>query len=74
MIIEVELFGQLEPQLPRLQSIDVTESSIVLDVAKLLSLDLDKVGLITINGIQCEEFEKLPPDSRLCFFTHMSGG
>ena len=74
MIIEVELFGQLEPQLPRIQSITVAESSTVLDVAELLVLDLDKVGLITVNGIQCEELEKLPPDSRLCFFTHMSGG
>lgn len=74
MTIEVELFGQLEPQLPRLQSIEIAESSNVLDVAHLLGLDLEKVGLITINGIQCEELEKLPPDSRLCFFTHMSGG
>ena len=74
MIIEVELFGQLEPQLPRLQSVEIAESSTVFDVAKLLALDLEKVGLITINGIQSEELEKLPPDSRLCFFTHMSGG
>lgn len=74
MIVEVELFGQLEPQLPRLQWIDVAESTTVLGVSKLLGLDLDKVGLITINGIQCEELEKLPPDGRLCFFTHMSGG
>ena len=74
MIIEVELFGQLEPQLPRLQSVEVAESSTVWDVVKMLAIDLDKVGLITVNGIQCEELEKLPPDSRLCFFTHMSGG
>lgn len=74
MIIEVELFGQLEPQLPRLQFIEMAEPSTVFDVADLLVLDLDKVGLITINGIQCEELEKLSPNSRLCFFTHMSGG
>ena len=74
MIIEVELFGQLEPQLPRLQSIDVAKPSIVLDVTKILGLDLDNVGLITLNGIQCEELETLMPDSRLCFFPHMSGG
>jgi hypothetical protein len=74
LIVEVEMFGQLQPQLPRLQSIEVAESSTVFEVAKLLGLSLDEVGLITINGIQCEELEKLPPDSRLCFFTHMSGG
>jgi Mg2+/Co2+ transporter CorB len=74
LVVEVELFGQLELYLPRRQLINIVEPITVSEMARMLDLDLKKVGLITINGIQCEEHEKIPPDGRLCFFAHMSGG
>jgi molybdopterin converting factor small subunit len=74
MIVEVELFGQLAPDNPRLQSVNVTEGTTVSEVAAMLNLNLEKVGLITVDGIQKEDHDLLFPDCRLCFFTHMSGG
>jgi hypothetical protein len=74
LVVDVELFGQLEPHILRRQSININGPIKVSELAKKLGLDLEKVGLITINGIQSEEQDKVPPDCRLCFFTHMSGG
>lgn len=74
MIVEVELFGQLMPDLPRLQSIELEELAVVKDAASSLRIDLGQVGLITINGVQSEEQDQLVNHCRLCFFTQMSGG
>jgi hypothetical protein len=74
LIIDVELFGQLEPRLPRRQSINIDAPCTVEEMASILNLDLEKVGLITINGIQGEYQDMVLSNSRLCFFTHMSGG
>ena len=46
----------------------------VLDVANLLELNPDEIGLIVINGVQSEFQDPVPPDCRLCFFPPMSGG
>jgi hypothetical protein len=37
-------------------------------------LNPEQVGLITINGVQSELQDALPPDCRLCFFPYLSGG
>ena len=46
----------------------------VQEVAILLGLDPDDVGLIIINGVQSEMQDPVPPDGRLCFCPPMSGG
>jgi len=46
----------------------------VQEVAILLGLNPDDVGLMAINGIQSEMPDLVPPDCRLCFFPPMSGG
>lgn len=46
----------------------------VQEVAILLGLNPDDVGLIAINGVQSEMQDPVPPDCRLCFFPPMSGG
>ena len=74
MIVEVEVFGQLAPQLPRRQSITLAGPVTVGEAMQLLGLDPEKVGLITMDGIQCEEEEQVTPGCRLCFFAHLSGG
>jgi hypothetical protein len=46
----------------------------VQEIAILLGLNPDDVGLIAINGVQSEMPDPVPPDCRLCFFPPMSGG
>lgn len=44
------------------------------DVAVQLGLNLDDIGLVSINGVQVELDEPVLPGGRLCFFPPMSGG
>lgn len=43
-------------------------------VAIQLGLNPDDIGLTSINGVQVELQEPVPPGCRLCFFPPMSGG
>jgi len=74
LIVEIELFGQLAPGMPRKQFLTLEHSMIVLDVANLFELDPEEIGLISINGVQSEMEDAFPPGCRLCFFPPMSGG
>jgi hypothetical protein len=73
-MVEIELFGQLAPRMPRKQILTLEHSMTVLDVAKLLELNPDEIGLISINGVQSELDDSVPPGCRLCFFPPLSGG
>ena len=46
----------------------------VQEIASLLGLKPDEIGLISINGVQSEMEDVVPPDGRLCFFPPISGG
>jgi molybdopterin converting factor small subunit len=74
LVIEIELFGQLAPKVQRQQNLTLERSMTVLEVANLLGIDPDEIGLISINGIQSEMEDPVPPGCRLCFFPPMSGG
>jgi hypothetical protein len=74
MTLSVELFGQLTPPSPRRQSLEWTPGMMVQAVASLLGLNPEEIGLITINGVQSEIQDILPPDCRLCFFPYVTGG
>ena len=74
MSIEIELFGQLLPNTQRRQTLNIKRSTLVLEIANLLGLDLEEVGLITIDGVQSEMEDSVEPGSRLCFFPYMTGG
>ena len=74
MPVEIELFGQLAPALPRRQSITLERPMNAGEVGLLLGLDLDEVGLIAIDGVQSELEDPVPSDCRLCFFPPLSGG
>ena len=73
-MIEIELFGQLAPSLPRRQSLTLERAMTVQEIAMQLGLDPDQIGLIVINGVQRELQDPAPPDCRLCFFPPVSGG
>jgi hypothetical protein len=72
--VSIELFGQLSPQSPRRQTLDLVPQSTVQQAAAALGLDPEEIGLITINGVQSELQDFVPADCRLCFFPYVSGG
>jgi hypothetical protein len=72
--ISIELFGQLSPLSPRKQILELAFNATVQDAADLLGLKPDEIGIITIDGVQSELQDTLPPDCRLCFFPYLSGG
>jgi hypothetical protein len=74
MPVEIELFGNLAPGIQRRQTLELNRPSTVQDVAILLGLNTEAVGLIVIDGIQCELENVVPTTCRLCFFPPMSGG
>ena len=74
MIISIELFGQLSPQSPRRQTLEMASQAKVQEAVDLLGLNPDEIGLITINGVQSELEDTLLPDCRLCFFPYVTGG
>ena len=74
MEIEVELFGQLSVGKQRKQNLNLDQPLEVREVAVLLGLNLEQIGLITIDGVQSEMEDVLSPGCRLCFFPPMSGG
>lgn len=74
MEIEVELFGQLSMGRQRIQTLNLENSLDVQEIAALLGLNPEQVGLITIDGIQSQMDDSVQPGCRLCFFPHMSGG
>jgi hypothetical protein len=74
LAVDVELFGQLSPGVPRRQTLNLEHPMTVYEVAVLLGLDMEEVGLIVINGVLSQMQDPVPPDCRLCFFPPMSGG
>jgi len=72
--IEVEIFGQLLPLTERRQYLGMKHPVLVREVANLLELKPEEVGLITIDGVQSEMEDVVEPGSRLCFFPYMTGG
>lgn len=74
MSIEVEIFGQLLPFTERRQYLGMKHPVLVREVANLLGLKSEEVGLITIDGVQSEMDDFVEPGSRLCFFPYMTGG
>ena len=74
MSIEIELFGQLLPGTQRRQMLNMERLVSVQEVANILGLNLEEVGLITIDGVQSDKGDSVKPGCRLCFFPPMSGG
>ena len=74
MSIEVEIFGQLLPLTERRQLMGTKHPVLVREVANMLGLKAEEVGLITIDGVQSDMEDLVEPGCRLCFFPHMTGG
>jgi hypothetical protein len=74
MAVDIEVFGQLLPNQPRRRTIEVQEPLTVRDLALAIGLDLDAIGLVTLDGVQSKLNDPVRPDSRLCFFPYVTGG
>ena len=74
MAVDIELFGQLAPNVQRRQTLTQESSSSVAEVAASLGVNLEEVGLVTIDGVQRSMEDEVPLTCRLCFFPPMSGG
>lgn len=74
MPVEVEIFGQLAPDVERLHSLTLEIPVSVKEVAELLGVVPKEVGLVTIDGVQELMDSEVPLDCRLCFFPPMTGG
>ena len=74
MPVDIELFGQLAPGRTRRQSLTLDRPMNALQVAILLDLNPDEIGLIAIDGVQSELEDPVPLNCRLCFFPPVSGG
>jgi hypothetical protein len=74
LAVDVELYGQLLPGVQRRQELHLEQPVTVLEITSVLGLDPEEIGLISIDGVQSELDDLVPPDCRLCFFPPMSGG
>jgi molybdopterin converting factor small subunit len=74
MDVELEVFGALAPVNKRHQILHIDCETTVQQVAESLGLNPDDIGLITIQGVQSELDDVIPPGCRLCLFPPMSGG
>lgn len=74
MTVDVELFGQLASGDQRRQSLTLNTPLPVCDVAVLVGVNPEDIGLITIDGVQSSMQDEVPLTCRLCFFPPMSGG
>jgi hypothetical protein len=72
--VDIEIFGQLLPNQPRRRSVEIHEPATVRDLAQVIGLELNEIGLVMIDGVQSDLDHFVQPDSRLCFFPYVSGG
>jgi molybdopterin converting factor small subunit len=72
--VDIEIFGQLQPDQPRRRSVDLKTPATAGELAAMIGLDVEEIGLVTIDGVQSGLDHSVQPGSRLCFFPYVSGG
>jgi hypothetical protein len=72
--VDIEVFGQLLPGQARRRTVEISAPTPVRELAVGIGLDLNEIGLITIDGVQSGLEDPVQPDSRLCFFPYVTGG
>ena len=74
MSVDIEVFGQLLPNQPRRRAIEIPGPTTARDLAQIIGLATDEIGLVAIDGMQSELDDLVQPNSRLCFFSYITGG
>jgi molybdopterin converting factor small subunit len=72
--MEIEFFGQLTENNINVNNLTCDQAITISELAAKLGIDMDFVGLITIDGIQSELHDVVMENNRICFFPYMSGG
>jgi hypothetical protein len=72
--VDIEIFGQLLPDQPRRRTKELANPETARELAVSIGLNLDEIGLVTINGVQSRLDDPVPSDSRICFFPYITGG
>jgi molybdopterin converting factor small subunit len=72
--VDIEVFGQLLPNQPRRRAVEIQTPATVRELARLIGLREEEIGLVMIDGVQSGLDHCVQPDSRLCFFPYVSGG
>ena len=72
--MEIELFGQLSIDQEHRRTLILDQAMTVLEVAKLIGMNPELIGFITIDGVQSELQDVVMENNRVCFFPYMSGG
>jgi hypothetical protein len=72
--MEIEIFGQLSIGQEHHRTLKIDKAMTVFEVANLIGLNPELIGLITIDGVQSELQDVVMEKHRLCFFPYMSGG
>lgn len=74
MTVDVELFGQIALDKQRRFTLSLPSPIPVSDVAHIIGVNIEEVGLVTIDGVQSSNQDIVPLSCRLCFFPPMTGG
>jgi hypothetical protein len=72
--VDIELFGQLLAGQSRRRTMEISARVTARELAQKIGLDLNEIGLVTIDGVQSGLDDSVQPDSRLCFFPYITGG
>ena len=72
--MEVVFFGQLTENNKNVVKLTFDEAITITDLAAKLGIDMDLVGLITIDGVQSEAHAVVADKARVCFCPYLSGG
>ena len=74
-MVEVHIFGALWPIDQRDRHLDLGGREVhVYDLIASLGIDPEQVGIVTIDGRQCQHDSIVPETCRLCIFPPLSGG
>jgi molybdopterin converting factor small subunit len=74
MTVKVELFGQLCFQLEKNQELDLNEALTVSELASLVGLKSEQIGMAVIDGMQVTLDTVVPGSCKLSLFPPMTGG
>jgi hypothetical protein len=72
--MEIELFGQLAEGREAIWKEEFLQPLTVHELAEKLSLDIEVVGLISIDGKQSDWNDQVTNVNRICFFPYLEGG
>jgi molybdopterin converting factor small subunit len=72
--VDIEIFGQLLPGRPRVNTVELQEEGTARSLAVAIGLDPEEIGMVTINGAHSRLEDPIPAGARICFFPYITGG